>query len=79
MLRSQLFAGDAKLKACLTMDSAHILLGAVGDYVSKIQAALFILDNLSIDAGELIGKKYGPSTARAVLAFKKKRHIINRS
>ena len=79
MLRSQLFAGDAKLEACLTKDSTHILQGAVGDHVSKIQAALFILDKLSIDAGELSGKRYGPSTAGAVLTFKEKRHIINRS
>jgi hypothetical protein len=52
MLRSQLFAGDAKLEACLTRDSAHILQGAAGDHVSKIQGALFKLDNLIIDTGE---------------------------
>ena len=44
----------------------HILQGAVGEHVSKTQAALFILVKLSIDAGELSGKRYGPSTARAV-------------
>jgi hypothetical protein len=79
MLRSRSFAGDAKLEGCLTQDSAHILQGAVGDYVSKIQVALCIVDSLIIDAGESSGKKYGPSTTGAMLTFKKARNIINRS
>jgi hypothetical protein len=78
MLQSQLFAGDAKLDACLVHDSAHILQGAIGDHVSKIQVALFMLDQLVIDKGELSGKTYGPSTAQAVLAFKTERNIVNR-
>jgi len=78
-LQSPLFKGDPKLEACLIKDGAHILQGAVGDHVSKIQLALFMLDHLTLAAGELRGKKYGPSTAAAVLTFKKKRNIINRN
>jgi hypothetical protein len=41
--------------------------------------ALFALDRLKIDRQELTLQTYGDSTARAVLAFKTKRKIINRS
>jgi hypothetical protein len=78
-LRSQLFAGDAKLQACLTSDAAHLVLGAKGDHVSKVHTALFLADGISVDADELRAKLYGASTAAAVLAYKKKRKIINRS
>jgi hypothetical protein len=53
------------------------LQGATGDHVAKIQFALFVLDGLGIDGDELSAKRYGPSTAKAVLAFKTKRRIIN--
>jgi hypothetical protein len=53
--------------------------GSVGDHVGKIQQALIELDGASIAADELADKSYGPSTADAVLAYKKKRNIINRS
>ena len=78
-LQSHLFSGDPKLEACLVRDPDHIMPGAVGDHVGKIQVALRELDSLSIDAGELASKRYGPSTAAAVLAFKQKRGIINYS
>jgi hypothetical protein len=78
-LRSKSFKGDSKLEACLVSDPAHIMLGAVGDHVSKIQKALITLDRASINAGELSGKRFGASTAAAVLAFKTRRSIINRS
>ena len=54
---------------------AHILSGAIGPHVAKIQKALNILDgaNLSEDG------VYGPATAAAVLRYKRKRDIINRS
>jgi hypothetical protein len=78
-LQSQLFQGDAKLEACLTQDSAHIVQGAVGEHVSKVQTALSTLETLGIDSNELSTRRYGPSTAAAVLAFKRKRSIINRS
>jgi len=79
MLHSKFFSGDVKLEACAIHNSAHVLQGAVGEHVSKIQAALFILDDLIIEAAELAAKKYGPSTAAAVLSFKQERDIINRS
>ena len=37
------------------------------------------IDGLTIDTSELTAQRYGPSTASAVLAYKKKRKIINRS
>jgi peptidoglycan hydrolase-like protein with peptidoglycan-binding domain len=68
-----------KLEACLVSDPAHVLTGAVGDHVSKIQVALQLVDGAVIDESELGAKHYGSSTAAAVLAFKQKRAIINRS
>jgi peptidoglycan hydrolase-like protein with peptidoglycan-binding domain len=76
-LQSKLFRGDPALEGCLIRDSAHVQQGAMGNHVQKIQTALNRLDDLSINSGELAAKRYGPSTAAAVLAFKKKRHIVN--
>ena len=45
--------------------------------MAKIQSALEDLDNIAVDAGEKATQRYGPSTASAVLAYKKKRGIIN--
>ena len=39
-LQSKLFRGDAKLEAALISDSAHIVQGAAGAHVGKIQQAL---------------------------------------
>jgi hypothetical protein len=74
-LRSPLFRGDPKLESAAVSNSAHILPGAVGEHVSKIQRALNILDgaNLSEDG------VYNTATASAVLRYKQKRNIINRS
>jgi hypothetical protein len=36
-LQSKLFRGDAKLEAALVSDSAHIVQGAIGSHVGKIQ------------------------------------------
>ena len=58
---------------------AHIVTGAVGEHVSKIQQALLQLDGTLIESSEVATKRFGPSTARAVLAFKSKRSIVNRS
>lgn len=58
-------------------DTAHVKQGAVGRHVSKIHIALFALDHLSVTPTELRESRYGPSTARAVLSFKRKRNIIN--
>ena len=78
-LTSSLFAGDTRLEACLVEDSAHLTLGVQGDFVGKVQAALMYLDELVIDDQELATSTYGRSTAAAVLKFKQKRKIINRS
>ena len=76
-LHSQMFKYDEKLQFCLIKDQSHILRGAVGDHVGRIQSALMIIDNLIIDDEEIRNKTYGPSTERAVLAYKTKRKIIN--
>ena len=78
-LTSNLFSGDAKLEACLANDPAHITQGQSGEHVSKIQAALLLLDGANLDRRERAAKNYGPSTAAAVLAYKTKRRIINYS
>ena len=76
-LQSNLFQGDRALESSLVKDSAHITVGASGDHVSKIHTALLILDGFSVAAPELKAKRYGASTAAAVLAFKRRRGIIN--
>jgi peptidoglycan hydrolase-like protein with peptidoglycan-binding domain len=78
-LKSETFGGDERLEACLVKDSAHLTPGVRGEFVAKVQAALIYLDNLTIDEKELKTQTYGPSTAAAVLKFKKKRKIINYS
>ena len=76
-LRSRLFAGDRRLEACLVDDKAHLTPGTRGDFVSKVHTALFLVDGLNVDASDLRTQLYGPSTAAAVLAYKRKRHIVN--
>ncbi|HYZ84390.1 MAG TPA: hypothetical protein VE621_08305 [Bryobacteraceae bacterium] len=78
-LRSKLLSEDTRLQACLVSDPAHVTPGCTGDYVGKIQTAVALLDGARIDSEELASKRYGPSTAAAVLAYKRKRNIINRS
>lgn len=78
-LQSRLFRGDPALEACLVQDSAHLTIGAAGTYVSKVHTALLILADISVSAAELRAQQYGASTAAAVLAFKKRRGIINYS
>jgi len=78
-LRSKEFAGDAKLEAAAVSDPAHITPGASGEHVAKIQRALIELDRASISVNEIARSFYGPSTADAVLAFKRKRNIVNRA
>jgi len=76
-LNSDTLSGDERLEACLVDDSAHLTPGVQGDFVGKVQAALIFLDERTIDEQELNTQTYGPSTAAAVLRFKKKRKIIN--
>lgn len=78
-LQSNLFKGDRALESCLVQDSAHITVGASGDHVSKIHTALLMLDGVSVAATELKTQQYGASTGAAVLAFKRRRGIINTS
>jgi len=78
-LLSKLFRGDTRLQACLQYDQSHVAPGSVGEFVSRIQTALMLLDELTIDAPEISAKRYGVSTARAVLSYKTARNIVNRS
>ncbi len=78
-LKSSTFANDQQLESCLVNDTAHLTLGVQGEFVAKVQAALIFLDGLTIDEAELDALIYGKSTAAAVLSFKKRRKIINRS
>ncbi|MCE9530185.1 MAG: peptidoglycan-binding protein [Planctomycetes bacterium] len=72
-LQSRLFGGDAKLEAAAVSDPAHIVPGASGPHVGKIQLALIQLDRATITQDS----SYGPATATAVAAFKQKRNILN--
>jgi peptidoglycan hydrolase-like protein with peptidoglycan-binding domain len=78
-LRSQLFRGDARLQGCLVDDRHHVTQGCAGDFVHRIHVALMKLDGATIAAGELVAKRYGPTTAAAVLQFKQDRDIVNRA
>jgi hypothetical protein len=75
--QSNLFRGDPKLEAAAESDPAHVLTGAAGEHVARIQQALLMLDDAEIDPGELNARRYGTTTAAAVLAYKQKRKIIN--
>lgn len=72
-LKSQLFRGDAQLEAAAASDPAHVVPGARGDHVRKIQQALVRLAG----AGIATDGAYGPATAAAVADFKRKRGILN--
>lgn len=78
-LKSRLFASDDKLQACAVSDPAHLVLGTHGDHVSKVHTALLILDEAHVASAELKAKLYGPTTEKAVLAYKTKRQIINKT
>lgn len=78
-LTSNLFRGDKQLEAAAVSNPAHVVPGAVGPHVAKIQKALIEIDGATIDPGELRDQRYGPSTANAVLSYKQKRDIVNRS
>jgi peptidoglycan hydrolase-like protein with peptidoglycan-binding domain len=78
-LRSKLFRDDSRLQNCLNHDAAHVMPGTVGTHVQKIQAAVIKLDGTAIEPSELALGRYGHSTAAAVLQYKQKRGIVNRS
>lgn len=79
MLRSQLFKPDPRLQACLLRHEAHVLEGDQGPHVTRIQLALMALDGCPLSPNDLRRSYYGLSTAAAVLDFKSKRSIINRT
>jgi len=76
-LRSALFQGDDRLNAALVDDAAHVVPGAVGTHVLKVQLALETLEQISIPDEEKNSFTYGPVTADAVLHYKSIRRIIN--
>jgi hypothetical protein len=78
-LKSDLFRGVPELENCLLHDRDHIMRGAKGDYVSRIQQALDLLGDVPIAADELAKQEFGESTENAVFAFKTKNQIINRT
>lgn len=72
-LQSRLFRGDAQIEAAAVSDPAHVVPGARGPHVAKIQRALNILDGAALAEDGT----YGARTAGAVSAFKQKRNILN--
>jgi hypothetical protein len=76
-LTSIWFRGNQKLQFCLVSDPQHVQLGAKGDHVRLIHGALVMLDRAILEKGETSAMQYGPSTARAVKAYKTQRAIIN--
>ena len=74
-LSSRCFSGDPKLEAAAIQDSAHIGAGSSGPHVGKIQLALNTLNQAALTIDNI----YGQATADAVLAYKKKRGLVNRS
>lgn len=78
-LESTTLQGNTALQACLVRDEAHVTPGARGDHVGLIHKCLLVLEPTPIAANEIRSKAYGPSTAAAVLAYKRRRQIINSS
>lgn len=76
-LKSNLFRGDQALEACLVDPAARVCEGAVGSHVSRIHTALYVMDRLDVSADELRSRRFGRSTAAAVLTFKTRRNIVN--
>jgi hypothetical protein len=58
-------------------NSAHVTLNTTGDFVSKIQEALVILDGAAFTGNDVEAQRYGQATADAVLEYKTTRQIIN--
>lgn len=79
-LKSAAFKGDRLLEAALNNDASHIVPGAQGDHVLKLQGALeFLLSSppAGITDDEISARRYGPTTSAAVLRFKTEHKIIN--
>jgi hypothetical protein len=82
-LRSNVFKDDVQLRAVLENPNAHLIVKAPairGNHVGKVHQALALLQpSPPVSETERIAQEYGRSTADAVLAYKKKRNIINRA
>lgn len=76
-LVSELFRGDTRLEMTLRSDSHHVVPGDRGEFVSKIQYAVLVLEGGRINACELQGRLYGPDTAKIVHSYKSRRRIVN--
>ena len=74
---SRTFRGVPELESAAVSNTHHVVEGACGDHVGLIQQALIALDGAVIARAELAAKRYGPTTANAVLRYKEKRGIIN--
>ena len=74
-LSSARFSGVPELEACAVDDSAHLTVGASGDFVALVQQALLDLgESLEPDGAD---GGYGPATAAAVTSYKTARNILN--
>jgi len=78
-LVSSLLRDEPRLQSALVADTAHVVPGAQGRHVGLIQKVLLVLEKAKISEGELRASQYGPTTADAVLAYKRKRNIVNRA
>lgn len=78
-LQSITLRGDARLQKCLISDPHHVTPGSRGEHVGLIQKCILVLEHGRIGPDELRTRTYGPSTAAAVLAYKRARQIINRT
>lgn len=76
-LFSKLFRGDTRLEACLINDSAHLTSGTKGPFINKVQRAIAQLGGDIVSQSEVDSQTYGPSTASAVLNFKRQNNIVN--
>jgi len=77
-LRCRLFADSKELQACLISDAAHVVPGARGDHVARIQSALVRLRVLNAADARAEAGYYGSRTAAAVLLYKQAFQVINR-
>lgn len=78
-LKSELFRGEPRLEAAAASNPAHILKGAKGPHVRRLQRALVAIDGGEIAQDEKDGPVFGESTEQAVLRFKTTRRIINKA
>lgn len=77
-LLSPLFRDDARLQACLVSHGAHVVPGARGVHVARIQSALVRLRVLDAADARREAGRYGAKTTAAVLAYKNALGIVNR-